>query len=465
MEWSPSAGDEISASTGWKVRNIGDRLVCLPSGRQPRVVHYRRQADSTNWSSAGAYSSVARLGSTTEFLPTGTQGLIAERVQRLWSEGEGNLLPTLERLRLALSGTPAHAISDALRTAGGGFFEHFPMGSFDTVEMASEWQMRTVYIRAAVALKSKPDLLRQPEFSGFPSSIGLMSDETVGLKCYVAPLLMAIPEHVWGISSLHPRGQILLNLGQAVPGPPPIVPPDVSSLFRREYSQRFVEGKFDRKPSTAFRDSAEWYVSRLNIWLDAISDPSRFPCKAAPKIWDPEHHFAFILTVGAFFRTLESLLVNADDPVASRSLLFDSLDSLEELKLGNSHQLCSSSFASKVLAEVETAVPPRCRPVLLPRCRIGAESLALVEQGFSDSMLTDGRLRMDTKRGRVCLTRAEAVPHYLRARRNAKHGFTGGRAGSAELLAAHTGELPSELANLAFLYLIALLSREPPRRW
>jgi hypothetical protein len=102
-----------------------------------------------------------------------------------------------------------------------------------------------------------------------------------------------------------------------------------------------------------------------------------------------------------------------------------------------------------------------------PGARAAVAALAKLQDGFFLRRNSADTIRLPDRNGReqeVSLERATA--EYLLGLRNSTHGF-GGRFEDAgrrvdTLLAAHTGELPDDLALLAYLYLLDLLADPDP---
>lgn len=127
-------------------------------------------------------------------------------------------------------------------------------------------------------------------------------------------------------------------------------------------------------------------------------------------------------------------------------------------------RMCELACSRQVLVEVEDALDPAAGRVLLPRACAAVTALEKLQRGFFlPSRLVAGGLRVPDKRGNenvISLEKAAAA--YLRVLRNAGHAF-GGRSGQRVrdevLLMSHNGDLPVDLPDFAYLYLLCLLAR------
>jgi hypothetical protein len=102
--------------------------------------------------------------------------------------------------------------------------------------------------------------------------------------------------------------------------------------------------------------------------------------------------------------------------------------------------------------------------VPLARASAAVRAMEQLQHGFFlRSRLAPGGLRVPDKRGKDSVKSLEAAAaSYLRVLRNACHAF-GGRPGQQPrddvLLMSHTGDIPCDLPDLAYLYLLRFLAR------
>jgi hypothetical protein len=208
------------------------------------------------------------------------------------------------------------------------------------------------------------------------------------------------------------------------------------------------------------REALQWWVHQLDVLFTTLTDVTLYKCDGW---YSPSGQLNTLLTVEQLFRHVQSILTQMRDKHAQRVLLAGALDTLVGLTGYDLPRQCTLSFAKKILEKLETNVPASAAPILLPSARAAVAALAKLQDGFFLRRNSADTVRLPDRNGReqeVPLERATAA--YLHELRNATHGF-GGRFGDSgrrvdTLLAAHTGELPDDLALLPYLYLLDLLA-------
>jgi hypothetical protein len=98
----------------------------------------------------------------------------------------------------------------------------------------------------------------------------------------------------------------------------------------------------------------------------------------------------------------------------------------------------------------------------MPKCEKAVDALGKVADGFYiKERRVDGRLRVKRKTGDEWeeISMENAVAAYLRVLRNSTHSFLGATKDQRELslLAAHTGQLPEALPDLALVHVLDML--------
>lgn len=167
------------------------------------------------------------------------------------------------------------------------------------------------------------------------------------------------------------------------------------------------------------------------------------------------------LGVEQLFRTVQSLSIHDRDPIARRTLFFDAIDTLSGLTRTQPDSLYELTHAQTVLDRLTDDLPPDVAPVLIPRAAAAVDALRQLQAGFFlGSRLTDGGFRLPNKQGVERIVQLDAAAgQWLRMLRNAGHGFTRPRSGERDaiLLVSHNGQIPHDLPDLAYLYLLDLL--------
>ncbi|MGH3402147.1 MAG: hypothetical protein ACRDRJ_06455 [Streptosporangiaceae bacterium] len=292
----------------------------------------------------------------------------------------------------------------------------------------------------------------------FNSGRWLFSDTAIGLGAYLSPLFLSLSPWVWAVSAPRAGGVVIYTLGNAVIG-------------RRgeasELLQLFVPGgRASAGPAPRIEaediDAAlNWWITALDRMFTEITDPARYV--ADDGRYDERRNFETLLSIEQAFRNVQSLSVHDRDSHARRVLLFDTLDTLAGIRSPDFDRMCELACARRALNDVTDAMSAKAGCVLLPRARAAVLALEELQQGFFlRSRLTSGGLRVPDKRGNdnvITLEKASAA--YLRVLRNSGHAFgsrPGQRARDEVLLMSHTGEIPLDLPDLAYLYVLQLLA-------
>lgn len=274
------------------------------------------------------------------------------------------------------------------------------------------------------------------------------------LDAYLGPLLAALSPGVWCIAV--PRDvPILLSFGTQVSGTTALAADLLSTILRPGADRRVELHKLD---SAAAPAAIEWWADALNSMFSVLSDPSAFT--DADGTYEPIRQLESLLTIEQLFRRITSIRLNHQDAHAARSLLFSVLDTFETVLGWNLRIMFSVRFAAKTLDRIRGTIPNAAQGILLPACERAVVALHEVGRGF---FLTDEEGLIPRGTGNTAYPIDDATAEFLRVLRNATHGF-GPRKGNAaqlalatELLARHDGHLPSDLALLGHLYLVALL--------
>lgn len=303
--------------------------------------------------------------------------------------------------------------------------------------------------------------LRPPSPRGietvFNSARGLFSDTSFGLGAYLSPLFLALSPWVWAAPAKRPGGVVIYTFGRTVAG------------RRGEASELlqlfFPDGRAESgpQPQVSFGDidaALTWWSEALDRLFTEVTDPVRYT--GDDGTYSVKRNFEALLSIEQVFRNVQSLSAHARDSHVRRILLFDTLDTLEGLRSPDFGRMCESSYAQRALDEVTCLVGPEAGRVLLPRAAQAVTALQHLQRGFfPPSRLQGGGLRVPDRHGvdRV-MSLEKAAAAYLRVLRNGGHAF-GGRPlpGDGVLLMAHNGDMPVDLPDLAYLYLLHLLAR------
>lgn len=209
-----------------------------------------------------------------------------------------------------------------------------------------------------------------------------------------------------------------------------------------------------------FGGALTWWVGALDRLFTEITDPAGYARDDGR--YSAKENFETLLSIEQAFRNVQSLSAHARESHVRRVLLFDTLDTLEGLRSPGFETMCELSHARRALEEVAALVGVTAGRVLLPRARQAVTALQQFQDGFfAPSRLRSNGLLVPRKDGtETVLSMENAVSEYLRVLRNGGHAF-GGRPRPADgvLLTAHNGDIPVDLPDLAYLYLLHLLAR------
>jgi hypothetical protein len=340
----------------------------------------------------------------------------------------------------------------------------YPNASVWVIDHDPAISARITGTRVLLQVTTDPSLLTRRPLVGadglaFKSSRHLFSDTALGLGAFLGPLFSCRAPWVWGFSAGRAGSVIAYSLGELVLGrsAEPADPLQLLSPVGRPGIAPVTQ------PAPAAFDAAfRWWVEHLDLLFTEMTDPCRHV--AAFGSYDVLAHFESLLSVEQAFRHVQSLSIHDRDAHAQRSLLFHALDVIAAVRPPDFDKLCKLSVAKKALLAIEAVIDPVAADVLLPRARNAVQALEDLRKGFFlPSRISGSGLRLPDKYGTETVVPYEqAAGLYLRVLRNSVHGF-GGRGGPAEeraraLLASHDGNIPADLPDLAYLYLLRLLA-------
>jgi len=284
---------------------------------------------------------------------------------------------------------------------------------------------------------------------------------------YLGPLLGALAPWVWAFSAFRMSGVYVFTLGQTLAG---------TTGYASELLQLLPnQGPLRSEPPPILSPRAssravQWWSRRLNTLFGVLTDPAVFVDQAGD--YQPVKHLQAMLTVEQLFRRVAAIQTTYRDNNVRRVLLFTVLDTIADgiTTSRTIDQLCSLPFATKTLARLRSEMSPEVAQVLLPAAERAVSALAEVEEGFFlrrqmatqdvELIYSDGRT--------VHMAPAEAATAYIKVLRNATHGHGSNQPAQKELtnalLAHHSGNLPPDLAQLGYLYLLDLLSNPEQMR-
>jgi hypothetical protein len=242
-------------------------------------------------------------------------------------------------------------------------------------------------------------------------------------------------------------------------------PAELIDLYQPQLLSRLVERRsmpaFDLAD---FESALPWWGSQISKFVTVALDPAAYRTAAGEH--DSAAHFATVLSIDRLFAVVSGLLVaSRREEFLRKTLLFEALDLIEGLTSGRRDygQTLSFRHCAATLARLERRLPEPVQRLVLPRCRMAISALQDMVGGFFDTTRHHGsELVLALSRGEQRLSWDSAVVRYLRSViRNGAHSYRERMAEELDrqLFASHTGELPAELADLAYLHLLDLFTR------
>lgn len=469
---------ELAASAKWvaNVDDDGSWLIALEErakGRRPRLLVHRRLVNARNLAGAGSYSLLKALPPH-DAIASADHRVVRAEIERMIASGEVNVATRWNAVSLATLTSPESQLAANVREClEGGLLTDFPDASVHLVRVGDEVPMRFVAVRALLQAEEDPDLWKDPQlFQGFKSAVGLLDNTLVGWRPYFGVYLLALSPWVLGIPTARVGAVIVYLFGVPVNG---TVGDAVEPIHLAAPHGRTATTMVAQVTPSEIEAGLAWWTESLNRVVAEMLDPCNF-------VGDGDRyrlvdHLQALLTLEHAFLTVHTLLAADRDKHARRLAMFAALDTLEGLHVALTFEkMTRLGFARRTLESLENRLPSGAGAVLLPKARQAVTGLEKLQSGFFlRSRVADRALRRPDKSGKEATIPLEAAAsEYLRMLRNSGHGFSrGDRAASARdeaLLVSHTGELPEEVLDLPYLYLLhvmanpALLRRFLPRR-
>jgi hypothetical protein len=293
---------------------------------------------------------------------------------------------------------------------------------------------------------------------GFASAFDLHSGMLM-FDSYFGPLAGCLSPYIWCLVIPRTRGVIVIDLGTTLSGTRSQAAELLDTLPVHGPVGGVRRPEFD---SVAFGAAVAWWTDRLDALFGVLSDPSVFADRGGR--YRAASHLHALLTVEQLFLRTMSIQSAARDTHAARVLLFSVLDTLQRLTGRPLETHCSAEFARKTLGRLHEVIPATARDVLLWSSKRAVGAITEVQDGFFLRSMDGDRvvIRAEGKPDKE-LTLDEAAAHYLKVIRDATHGHGSNKDNAKSktnaLLVQHNGQIPHDIAGLAFMYMLDVLSR------
>jgi hypothetical protein len=293
----------------------------------------------------------------------------------------------------------------------------------------------------------------------FSSSDGLYNGVLL-FDAYMGPIYGALTPAIWCLPIHRELGGIIYSLGQPLAG----TRGDAAELLQLlPYPSPTTIIKNPTISSKASGAALDWWVERLDKLFAVVTDPTVFSDRTGT--FQPVSNLRALLSVEQLFRRVSSIQLAHRDINAQRVLLFTVLDTLQRLTGRDIEAYCSLRIAQRTLDYLRTNIPDDAAEILLPGAERAVTALAAVQDGFFLQRQMEAEvIEIPSEDGQAKqLSPEQAAAHYIKLLRDATHGHGTNRAGSVDrvnaLLAHHSGDIPSDLPLLGYLYLLGFLAR------
>ncbi|WP_162625415.1 hypothetical protein [Mycolicibacterium llatzerense] len=281
----------------------------------------------------------------------------------------------------------------------------------------------------------------------FQSSAALLEGSVFG-GLYFAPLLGNQSPLMWGIAA--PRiGQVIIyTFGRLIGGRSEGASRDgldsLQALTHFTASREFATGLQHETTlhRAVFSEAVDWWTSRINSAIVDLYSPTTYV--NSDGFYVPEAHQRWMLNFEQLLSRIAAILRHPRDQAAQLTLMFPAMDMLADSLIRSSGigQLMTPKRLRKRIAAIEQHVPQRIRQfIMAPAYRALAAAEQVADEFFVESLTTDA-------------TTESRLTALWNARRNATHGFNS----NAEILAEHSGRLPSDIVLVPMVYLLDILT-------
>ncbi|MEU1956810.1 hypothetical protein [Nocardia rhamnosiphila] len=286
-----------------------------------------------------------------------------------------------------------------------------------------------------------------PAEIAFQSSAALLEGTIFG-GLYFAPLLGNLFPRMWGFGA--PRlGQIIVyTFGRHISGrglgAGPNAIDTLHELTHHTTSRGFNTKSLDETGlhKAAYSEAVDWWAWQINQTMLDIFSPATYT--DANDFYAPEVHQRWMLNLEQLLSRISTIARHSEDETAQLMLLFPAMDILADGFFGSSGigQLMIPSRIRKRITAIEAHVPDRIKPVIMaPTYRALAAAEQVADEFFIASPNPDATVE-------------SRLQQLWTARRNTTHGFNN----NAEILAEHTGRLPSDIVLVPTVYLLDILT-------
>jgi len=442
----------------WTVRSAE-----ASTGKSPALLTMTNMATSKNAGNASAYSRMQRLKSFDGIIAESITEAAAEGIAALankYGESESHTAPLMTIKMLVSAAETAEIAAERLAVAFTNWLlELAPQASCHLVEVSTVLGYRYSLVRGFLSV-DRPDI-ETVDGVVFASAKELVSDVILGFSAYLDTLFTSLSPEVWGMSIGRPGGVVLLLYGGAMSGQDNL-PADKVQLLGPSIHLVSNDRADPGVGQKAYTKAAHWWVAKLNTMFSIATEPANYTNAG---IYDEAMALEKLVTLEQVFRDCQSLATITRDNHARLSLSFQALGRFDGLITGFKwDSLFSHKVANNALQELRKAMPAEIQPVLLPRAERAVDALVKIREGFFEAKRAGlGSIKVPHRKNAQLedISLEQATREWLTLYRNSLHGFdkNHNKLRDRALFAAHDGKIPGEIADLAWLQLLVLVSR------
>lgn len=453
----------IAEAARWRVRHDGsDTLVATEERYQeapPNLLRLRLLATAETSTDARLYEPLGKWRKQDDV----REETVAARVQQLSEITDPRTTAdAFAALRLQIATARDAALPGLTRASFMQIASAMPQSSLWAIEFDPALSWRVAACRLLFGAREHPEQLAKVHERGerLTNPTALLPTLGYGLDAFIEPALLVVSPWLIGINGIRVGGELLFMFGQAAPGWTGRQADSSLELLRGRNPIMWMPQRPDASREVAAAWLA-WWVGRLNYLLDTALDIANFVDPDGA--YDPGLQLAALASLERIFAGAQNVLASALRTHGRLERMFDVVDQLNGLSFGNWEDMLRPDRGRRHLQQLEVALPPGVRQLALTRCTHAVESLEEFAAGFGPTTAS-GKLRVPNARGSGSeeLSVAAAAHQYLRLIRNAgTHSFRRhlGEERSRAILAAHHGDIPDGVADLALLHLLRFLVR------
>lgn len=417
------------------------------------------------------FAALSSAASQDDLLDDGLNPLIAQEMQR--HQERGTLGAAVAAFQLMYTTCSSSVLPDQVREMRDKIVPAVDeQSSLHVIMLTPRLNWRAAAMRTLLAADVTPGSVSQAGvFKGFQTGTGLFAAMTYGAVPYLAPALLTAAPYVNGVQTSRAGQNLVWMFDRPLVGrgrpTDDLIEALSDSQGRFHPRDSRPKAAYDR-PSYQRQESLlllRWWIRRVNLMLASATDIGRFADGAGD--YQPRRHFAFLLSLERLFTGLHQTLSEAGRNESLRlTSAYDALDCLDGMGmgLGDFAAMTTPSKARAALDRLRVDLPADFAAVVLPRCESAVEALEGVKDGFFlPGVATPQGLLGLPGNEKQALGWDKAIPAYLRIDRNSAHSFVNELDPVAEpnkftIFAAHDGRLSPHLADLAFLWVLRVLS-------